>query len=100
MGAHICIAPGSINLDLILRTDILRGPKTFKGQYTESQGGKGANEAVTIRLASNQEREVYLVGCVGRDIRGDYALEKLKAKGVNTEFIKVTDKCETGVVLE
>ena len=100
MGTHICIAPGSINIDLILKTDILRGPKTFKGQYTESQGGKGSNEAVAIRQASNQEREVYLVGCVGQDDWGRQALEKLQAKGVNTEFIEVTDHCATGVVLE
>jgi len=100
MGAYICIAPGSINIDLILKTDILKGPKTFKGHYTESQGGKGANEAVAIRRASNEERDVYLVGCVGRDHWGNQALEKLKAVGVNTDFIKITDHSGTGVVLE
>ena len=100
MGAHICIAPGSINIDLILKTNVLKGPKTFKGCYSESQGGKGANEAVAIRLASNEERDVYLVGCVGKDDWGNQALEKLKAKGVNTDFIKVTDNCKTGVVVE
>ena len=100
MGAHICIAPGSINIDLILKTDALKGPKTFEGQYTESHGGKGSNEAVAIRLTSNEEREVYLVGCVGRDDWGNQALEKLKAVGVNTDFVKITDRCKTGVVLE
>jgi len=100
MGAHICIAPGSINIDLVLKTNVLRGPKTFRGHYSETQGGKGANEAVAIRLASNEERDVYLVGCVGRDDWGNQAMEKLKAKGVNTDFIKITDNCRTGVVVE
>ena len=100
MGTHICIAPGSINIDLILKTNALKGLKTFKGHYSETQGGKGANEAVAIRLASNEARDVYLVGCVGRDNWGQQALEKLKAKGVNTDFIKIIDSCRTGVVVE
>ena len=100
MGAHICVAPGSINIDLILRTDALKGPKTFKGEYRESQGGKGSNQAVAARLASGGEREVYLVGCVGRDCWGNQALEKMKAKGVNVDFTRITDESRTGVVLE
>ena len=100
MGGHICIAPGSINIDLILKTNILKGPKTFRGHYSESQGGKGANEAVAISLASNETRDVYLVGCVGKDEWGRQALEKLQAKGVKTDFIKITDCCRTGVVVE
>jgi len=100
MGSHLCIAPGSINIDLILRTDILKGPKTFKGDFTESQGGKGCNEAAAIRRSSNLERDVYLVGCVGYDSWGHQALEKLQPIGVNTDYIKVTKKCATGVVLE
>jgi len=100
MGSHLCIAPGSINIDLILRTDILKGPKTFKGDFAESQGGKGCNEAVSIRRSSNLERDVYLVGCVGDDTWGHQALDKLQAIGVNTDYIKVTRECATGVVLE
>ena len=100
MGRHICVAPGSINIDLILKTDSLKGPKTFKGDYTESQGGKGLNQAVAARLASKAEAEVYLVGCVGRDRRGDQAVADLRAKGVRVDYTRVTDEARTGVVLE
>ena len=100
MGHHICVAPGSINIDLILKTDALKGPKTFKGEYTESQGGKGLSQAVAAKLAGEAEAEVYLVGCVGRDSRGDHALEELRARGVNIDYMRVTDESGTGVVLE
>ncbi|MFH1569824.1 MAG: PfkB family carbohydrate kinase [Gemmatimonadota bacterium] len=100
MGSHIAVAPGSINIDLILKTDVLRGPKTFRGDYTESQGGKGSNQAVAARLASDHRREVYLLGCVGRDAWGAQALDKLRAAGVNTELVRVTEACRTGVVME
>ena len=58
MGPYITIAPGSINVDLILKTDVLRGPKTFRGKYAESQGGKGSNQAVAARRASADGREI------------------------------------------
>ena len=99
MGSHICVAPGSINIDLILKTDTLKGPKSFKGVYTESQGGKGLNQAAAARLAGGPEAEVVLVGCVGRDGRGDQALAELRARGVNADLTTVTDAAPTGVVL-
>ncbi len=100
MGTHICIAPGSINIDLILKTDTLKGPKTFRGHYRECQGGKGANEAVAIYLSSNGEKDVYLVGCVGKDEWGKQAIKNLKDRGVNTDFIRIADNCRTGAVVE
>lgn len=100
MGGHIAVAPGSINIDLILKTGSLKGPKTFRGQYAESLGGKGSNQAVAARLASGQQRPVYLLGCVGRDAWGAQALEKLRARGVDTHHVRVTDAAPTGVVME
>lgn len=100
MGKHIVVAPGSINIDLILKTDALKGPKTFKGNYRESQGGKGSNQAVAARLASGGSREVYLVGCVGSDAWGEQAVQKLNERGVNTTHVRATDQAPTGVVME
>lgn len=100
MGGHIVVAPGSINIDLILKTETLKGPKTFKGHYSESQGGKGSNQAVAARLAAGRRREVYLVGCVGCDPWGKRAVAKLKDRGVNTEHVRATDQAPTGVVME
>ncbi|MEW6753592.1 MAG: ribokinase [Candidatus Latescibacterota bacterium] len=100
MGGHIAVAPGSINIDLILKTGSLRGPKTFRGAYTESQGGKGSNQSVAARLASGHQRQVYLVGCVGRDEWGDQSLGKLQEAGVNTDFVRVAHTRRTGLVME
>lgn len=100
MGGHIVIAPGSINVDLILKTDVLRGPKTFQGRYCESQGGKGANQAVAARRASVGDRGVHLLGCVGDDDWGAQSLASLRAAGVDTGLVRTTDRCRTGVVME
>jgi ribokinase len=99
-GAHICVGPGSINMDLKLTSAVLPGAKTFSGHYTESQGGKGFDQAVVIRRLSNGRRTVYLLGAVGRDAWGEEALATLKREGVRLDFVQVSDDCRTGVALE
>ncbi len=93
------VAPGSINIDLILRTDVLKGPKTFRGQYRESQGGKGSNQAIAARRAS-VTHDVFLVGAVGQDRWGDGALAALDDAAVNTRFVRRDTRAPTGVVME
>ncbi|MEE2832844.1 MAG: ribokinase [Candidatus Latescibacterota bacterium] len=99
MGSHIVIAPGSINVDLILRTDVLKGPKTFRGCYSESQGGKGSNQAIAARRAG-EGRHVYLVGAVGKDPWGEQALAALRDAGVDTCYVRRDATATTGVVME
>ncbi len=99
MGAQITIAPGSINVDLILRTDVRKGPKTFRGRYAESQGGKGSNQAIAACRAGNG-RPVYLVGAVGLDRWGEQALAALRAAGVDTRFVRCDPTAPTGIVME
>ena len=99
MRAHIVIAPGSINVDLILRTHVLKGPKTFRGQYSESQGGKGSNQAIAARRAGDG-RDVYLVGAVGQDEWGRRSLAALRDTGVHTQHVRCDPMAPTGVVME
>lgn len=99
MPASIVIAPGSINIDLILRTDVRRGPKTFRGRYAESQGGKGSNQAVAARRAGSGQT-VHLVGVVGRDTWGEQALGALRAAGVHIDHVRIDGEANTGVVME
>lgn len=99
MGSHIVIAPGSINVDLILRTDVLKGPKTFRGRYSESQGGKGSNQAIAARRAGDG-RQVYLLGAVGQDSWGRQALAALRDAGVDTRCVRRDATAPTGVVME
>jgi ribokinase len=99
MGTHIVIAPGSINVDLILRTDVRKGPKTFRGRYAESQGGKGSNQAIAARRAGNG-RVVCLVGAVGQDPWGEQALTALRDAGVDTRHVRCDPTAPTGIVME
>jgi ribokinase len=99
MDGHIVIAPGSINVDLILRTDVHKGPKTFRGRYSESQGGKGSNQAIAARRAAADGRAVYLLGAVGQDTWGEQSLQALRDADVDVRFIR-SDGVSTGVVME
>lgn len=47
-------------------------------------GGKGANQAVQ---AAKLGAEVYLIGKVGSDERGDFLLKELNRYGVNTDYV-------------
>ena len=58
MKSPLVVAPGSINVDLILKTTSLKGPKTFHGDYAESQGGKGSNQAIAARRAGTDDSDV------------------------------------------
>lgn len=98
MSRPLVVAPGSINVDLILKTSVLKGPKTFQGAYSESQGGKGSNQALAARRAA--DRDVFLVGCVGDDPWGHRALSVLRETGVNADHVKRVGDTRTGVVME
>jgi ribokinase len=100
MKPPLVVAPGSINVDLILKTTSLKGPKTFHGDYAESQGGKGSNQAIAARRAGTDDRDVYLVGCVGQDEWGGQALQVLRSSGVYTDYVRIHPQIRTGVVME
>src|SRR5204863_6917966 len=72
---------GSINLDLVLRSERLPRPgETLTGaRFARVPGGKGANQAVA---AARLGAQVRLVGCVGRDELAEEALAGLREAGV------------------
>jgi ribokinase len=72
---------GSVNLDLVLRSQRLPGVgETVAGaEISESLGGKGANQAVA---AARMGADVALVACVGQDAPGGEALDALRGDGV------------------
>jgi ribokinase len=75
------VVVGSANYDYLALGSKLPAPgESFQGdQLVESAGGKGANQAIA---AARLGARVAFVGCVGKDQRGDWVLEKLKAEGV------------------
>jgi len=87
---------GSINLDLVVRTERLPQPgETVSGaRFSRGPGGKGANQAVA---AARLGAEVALVGCVGQDELADEAVAGLREAGVEERWL-VKD-APTGIAL-
>jgi ribokinase len=88
---------GSINLDLVARTERLPRPgETVTGAtFSEIPGGKGANQALA---AARLGAEVALIACVGDDEFAALALAELQAAGVGLDGLK-TVSTTTGVAL-
>ena len=88
---------GSINIDFTVTADRIPSKgETVPGKGTEIFfGGKGANQAVAMALLG---ADVEMYGAVGRDENGVKAMENLKSFGVDTSFIKRSEK-ETGLAV-
>jgi ribokinase len=88
---------GSINLDLVARTERLPRPgETVTGAtFAEIPGGKGANQAVA---AARLGADVTLIGSVGEDDFARLALTELQAAGVGLDRLKKA-RAATGVAL-
>ena len=96
MTARIVVV-GSLNHDVTVW--VPRRPQndeTIHGNRVEEfAGGKGANQAVA---AARLDAEVTMVGCVGKDGRGDFLLAELDAAGVNRAHVSRVDT-STGIAL-
>jgi ribokinase len=94
--AHLTVV-GSVNLDLVARTERLPRPgETVTGAtFAQIPGGKGANQAVA---AARLGAQVTLLACVGSDAFAAPALEGLRTAGVNLDRLKTKDT-STGVAL-
>jgi ribokinase len=88
---------GSINLDLVARTERLPQPgETIAGlSFAMLPGGKGANQAIAARRAG---AEVAMAGAVGTDLFAAAALSGLVAAGVDVAWVR-RDAAPTGVAL-
>jgi ribokinase len=88
---------GSINLDLVARTERLPHPgETIAGlSFAMFPGGKGANQALAARRAG---ADVAMAGAVGTDGFAAAALAGLIAAGVDIAWVQ-RDPAPTGVAL-
>lgn len=91
------IVIGSINVDLVVSVARLPAPgeTVLGGQFAQHAGGKGANAAVAAARAG---AEVTMIGAVGDDAHGRFALDALAAEGVDTAPIRI-GAAATGVAL-
>jgi ribokinase len=89
---------GSVNMDMSIRTSNIPKPgETIIGNnFIQSQGGKGANQAVA---AARLGAEVTLVARLGKDSFGQEAFDTFKKEGINTKYIFWDEQTPTGVAL-
>ena len=91
------VVVGSINVDVTALIERLpgAGETVGGGRLRRDVGGKGANQAVA---ASRLGARVRMVGAVGSDADGVWAVETIRAAGVDVSGIRVTDS-PTGTAL-
>jgi len=90
---------GSINMDLVVRGQKLPlpGETVVGGEFRQSLGGKGANQAVAAaRLA---EKEVLLIGAVGEDAFGAEARQQFQREQLQLEQLRIIPTTPTGVAI-
>ncbi|MCH9653717.1 MAG: ribokinase [Planctomycetes bacterium] len=89
---------GSINMDLMIRTENLPlpGETVIALSKVENPGGKGANQAVA---AARMGAEVTMVGCVGDDSFADLLMQNLQDEQVDTSHVVRRDKVASGVAV-
>lgn len=90
------VVVGSINVDMVFTSKIRpkAGETVLGDAFYINPGGKGANQAVA---AAKLGAESVMVGCIGNDQNGDFAINNFKKQHVNTEFVDVIDGALTGV---
>lgn len=90
------LSVGSYNVGLTCRTGRLPawGETLIGSDFSESYGGKGANQAVA---AAKLGGDVTFVGCLGEDKYGEDGLAMLNRYGIDTSHIIRTNQKATGV---
>jgi ribokinase len=107
-GPHPALAVlGAINVDLVVSGAPLprRGETVTGGTFARHHGGKGGNQAVAAARARRRgpgdagTPSTWMLGAVGDEPLGVWALEALAAEGVGTDHVLVTPEAPTGVAL-
>lgn len=92
------VVVGSVNIDLVVRTDRLptAGRTVTGGTFERHHGGKGGNQAVA---AARLGRPTLFIGAVGDDAFGDEARAALAAERVDVSGLLTVPEAATGVAL-
>ncbi len=92
------IVIGSINTDMVVKTDKLPQPgeTVLGGDFFMSGGGKGANQAVA---AARLGGRVCMVGCVGDDVFGSESIFRLQQEGIECNGIHRHPSDASGIAL-
>lgn len=89
---------GSLNADLVVRTDRFPGPgETVRGsELVTLPGGKGANQAAAAALLDG---DVRMLGAVGADAHGDLLTDALRRAGADVDRVTRIDGVATGTAM-
>jgi ribokinase len=89
------IVVGSVMVDLIAYADPLpQEGQTVRGSaFQMGSGGKGANQAI---VAHQLGSDVSFVARVGRDVFGDFSIDSLTQRGLDTTMVRRVDGLTTG----
>lgn len=89
---------GSSNIDLIMKMKNLpvRGETLSGGEFMQTFGGKGANQAVGAARAGG---EVTFISCVGDDHYGVQCIENFRKDGIDTSHVFIEKDIATGTAL-
>ena len=89
---------GSTNIDMIARVKHLPRPGETVGEarFMQSNGGKGANQAVA---AARLGGDVAFVSCLGDDAGAAALRQQVAADGINTEALFTAKDTPTGTAL-
>lgn len=98
MSAGPITVVGSVNLDLVIRTEKLplAGETVLGSEFATHPGGKGANQALAAQRLGAQLR---LIAAVGDDSEARTALALLHEGGVDLRGIATYPQAKTGVAL-
>lgn len=89
---------GSTNIDLIMKMKNLpvKGETLTGGEFLQTFGGKGANQAVGAARAGGS---VTFISCVGDDHYGIQCIDNFKNDGIDTSYIFTEQNIATGTAL-
>jgi ribokinase len=92
------VVVGSANTDMVVQVQHLPQPgeTVLGGDYIQSLGGKGANQAVA---AARLGADVTFIARLGQDVFGDVSAAAYKAEGINTKYLVRDDNTPSGVAI-
>jgi ribokinase len=92
------VVVGSANTDMVVQVGHLPQPgeTVLGGDYIQSLGGKGANQAVA---AARLGAEVTFVARLGQDAFGDVSVAAYQAEGIDTKYLIRDDQTPSGVAV-
>jgi ribokinase len=89
---------GSSNVDMIIKASKLpkAGETITDGNFLQTFGGKGANQAVA---AARSGGNVFFVSCVGDDVYGDLMIKNYKNDSINVGYVFKEKGVSSGTAL-